>query len=464
MKLTTKDTVGLLLVVGTVGALLVHIGPDGHAAKHPLALTDGGGSATTAIENNTVAFVNVNVLPMNGEGILANQVVVVEGGFVRRIGPIGEVSVPIGALQINGNGTQFVMPGLTDAHVHLGDDARDWLPLFVANGVTTVFNLRGDPGHLRLRDQIRSREVLGPMMYTSGPFTSAGETVTPDQAAREVQRQAARGYDFVKIHGVLSEEAYRRLVQVAQEEEIAVVGHAPRNLPLSEVLESGQAGLTHAEELIYTRFSTLDESDLDRAASEIAAAGTWITPTLSTFANNEAQWGTRTGLEARLGSEAALAVPRSLRERWAEPNFYTAKDSTERPQISDMLDFHRPMLRSLGRAGVPMLTGTDAGLPVMVPGSSLHDELDALVDAGLGRYGALQAATRNAGLFVRRFVHEDASFGTVTLDARADLLLLDQNPLLDLSGLRQPRGVMLRGEWFDRAALDAMLDKAGDSR
>ena len=463
MKLTPKDAVGLLLVVGTLGTLFFHVGPDGHASKHPGSVADGGGSVTTAVQGSAVAFVNVNVLPMDREGILRNQVVIVEGDFIRDIGPIGQIEPPPGALIIPGDGSKYLVPGLTDAHVHLEEDAEQWLELFVAFGVTTVFNLEGEQRHLQLRDRIRSEEVLGPTMYTSGPFTNAPRVGTPKQAEAAVLEQTRLGYDFVKIHGDLSADSYARLLEVADSVGIPVVGHAPRNLSLGEVLESGQASIVHAEELIYTRFPTLDPSDLERVAAEIAAARTWVTPGVSTFGNNETQWGTMAGLESRLESSAASFAPPSLRERWAEANVYTDKDPSTRLQIRRMFAFNQQLLRALGRAGVPMLAGTDAGKPVMVPGFSLHDEIDALA-RDLSRFEALQAATSNAGRFVREFVDESASFGTVTRDARADLILLEENPLADLSRLRQPVGVMLRGQWYDRDALDRMLEEAAGNR
>lgn len=466
MKLTPKDTVGLLLVVGTLGALFVHIGPDGHASKHPRSVADAGGSVTTAVGSNTVAFVNVNVLPMDRDWarVLRNQVVIVEGDFVKSVGPLEGFEPPDDALIIDGGGTKYLVPGLTDAHVHLEEGAEQWLKLFVAKGVTTVFNLEGEQRHLELRERIFRKEVVGPTIYTSGPFTNEPRIETPQQAEHAVREQARLGYDFVKIHGNLSADAYQRMIEVGNEVGIPIVGHAPRNLSLSLVLAGGQRSIVHAEELIYTGFPTLERSDLERVASEIATAGMWVTTALSTFDNNATLWGTIAGLETRLASESASYVPQSLRDRWAEPNTYTDNYSSERPQIGRMLDFLRPMLRALGDADVLMLTGTDAGKPVMVPGFALLDEIEALSDAGLTSFDALTAATSNAGRFVREFVHENTSFGTVTRNARADLILLDEDPLADLSRLRDPVGVMLRGQWYDRDALDRMLAEVRASR
>jgi hypothetical protein len=465
MKLTPKDTVGLLLVVGTLSALYVHIGPEGHAAKHPSTVPDAGGSITTAVGSNTVAFVNVNVLPMDRDRarVLHNQVVIVEGDFVRSISPVEGFDLPNDVLIIKGGGTKYLVPGLTDAHVHLEEGAEQLLKLFVAKGVTTVFNLEGEQRHLDLRERIFSGEVVGPTVYTSGPFTNEPRIGTPQEAEAAVRQQALLGYDFVKIHGNISADAYRRMIDVGEEVGIPIVGHAPKNLSLSHVL-GGQVSIVHAEELIYTGFPMLEESNLEVVASQIAAAGMWVTTTVSTLENNETQWGTIDGLEERLASRAASYIPQSLRDRWAAPNNYTDNYASERPQIGRMLDFLQPMLRALGDADVLMLAGSDAGKPVMVPGFALIEEIEALADAGLTSFDVLTAATSNAGRFVREFVDANASFGTVTRNARADLILLDGNPVVDLSQLETPSGVMLRGKWYDRDALDRMLAEVELSR
>jgi len=460
MKLSAKDTIGLVLVAGTLGTLAVHIGPRGHEARHPTSVADAGSSVTIATPATTLAFVDVNVLPMDGETVLRRQVVIVEGGFIRRIGPVGELEPPVGAQVINGDGVRYLVPGLTDAHVHLPEGAENWLSLFVANGVTTVFNLEGDDSHLALRERIRAGKVVGPTLYTSGPFTNEPEVHTRADAVAAVNDQKDRGYDFVKIHGDLSAETFAALVEAGRTKGIPVLGHAPRNLPFSAVIENRQVSIAHAEELIYTHFTSLDTRDLDRVAASMAQAGTWLTPTLSSFGNIASQWGTNEGLDAGLNNDLARYVPDEMIEAWSDSNPYTPRDPNSRARIDAMFEFQHSLIRSFHRAGVPMLTGTDTPLPVLVPGFSLHDEIDALSKTGLSRYEALAAATRNAGRFVRQYVDDTAAFGTVTVGGRADLLLLEEDPLTDLARLRHPLGVMLRGRWFPRAELDQMLAKA----
>ena len=464
MTLTARDVVGALMVAGTMGAVVIHSTPWGHGGGHQMGAADAGGSVTTAVDVQYVAFVDVNVVVMDGDDVLRHQVVVVQGDLIQKIGPLGVVEPPAGARIVDGGGMRYLVPGLTDAHVHLPEGSESWLPLFLANGVTTVFNLDGDERHLRLRERIRSGELVGPTLYTAGPFTNEPEISTTGQATASVRRQADLGYDFVKIHGELREDVFRALTQAGRDEGIPIVGHAPRNLPFSAVLENGQTSVVHAEDLIYTRFPSLDTGELSAAAEDMASAGTWLTPTLSTFGNISSQWASTQGLDTSLESPAAQYLPEQLRQSWMDDNPYIARDALERSSITAMFEFQHPMILALHEAGVPMLTGTDAPLPGMTPGFSLHDEIQALRDAGLTSYEVLAAATRNPGRFVRDHVDPSARFGSIRVGSRADLVLVSGDPTEHLERLRTPDGVMVRGQWYDRSALDRMLAKVRERR
>lgn len=448
------------MVLVTAALLGVHMSRTAAPAPRGDLTVDAGGTVTGPVRGTTLAFVDVNVVPMDSDRVLPRQVVIVEDGRIVEIGPVGTLTPPPGAFRVEGDGSQYLAPGMTDAHVHLPEGAAGWLPLFLANGVTTVFNLRGDDRHLSLRDQVADGEVLGPRIFTSGPFTNQPEIRTPAQAAQAVRLQARRGFDFVKIHGDLTEESFAAAAAAAREEGIPLIGHAPRNLPFSAVLENRMDGIAHAEELIYTQFRSLDESGLEAVAADMAMAGTWLTPTLSTFGNIVSQWGTDEGVEVGLTSDAALHLPDAMLRDWLNDNPYTGRDPAGRDRIRDMYDFQHPMIRVLHGAGIPMLAGTDAPLPVMAPGFSLVGELEALRRAGLSNYEALVTATRNPGRFAREKLGAPTPFGTVTVGATADLVLLGQNPLAELTNLRTVRGVMLGGEWYDSGAVAEMLERA----
>jgi imidazolonepropionase-like amidohydrolase len=456
MRPTPKDSAGLALVLGTFALVFFH-NDARHRETHLPTTVDAGGAITSAETVSTTAFVDFNVIPMDGPGMLRRQVVLVRDGFISRIGAVGVIDVPTGARVIEGDGSGYLVPGLVDAHVHLRDAREDLLPLYLANGVTTVFNLAGDERHLALRDRSRDPAFSGPTIFTAGPFVHDRSVVSPEEARRVVEDQSRAGYDFIKLHGELAEESYAALTSAAAGAGIAVVGHAPRNLHYSAVVEHGQVGIVHAEELIYTGLGSLTADQAAAAGQTLASAGTWVTPTMSTFSNITVQWGSAAGLVERLGTSDASYLPAWLRNEWESSDIYVDRPASERDRIGAMNAFHGQLVRAMDEAGVRMLTGTDAPLVGMVPGFALHDELDALEGAGVDPATVFEAATANAGAFVREHVDEMVNFGTLVVGARADVLLVEGDPRSELGLLRTPRGVMVRGTWYDRSALEHML-------
>jgi hypothetical protein len=348
--------------------------------------------------------------------------------------------------------------------VHLRGRYEAWLPLFIANGVTTVFNLEGRPGHLALKRRISSGAQEGPTVFTAGPFVGEPTVRTPADARAVVARQAARGYDFVKVHGDLSADAYAMLTEAGRELDIPVIGHAPRNLPFSAVLENRQVALTHAEEIIQTQLRTLDAREAEIVARQMAEAGTWLIPTLAHFGSGADQWGSSADVMAAVDTEAAAYLPSWLRDEWVSAeNPYLGVDPADRDRLQEMYQFHGTLIRALHAAGVPMLAGTDTPIPALAPGFSLHREIEALRGAGMSGYEALATATSNPGRFSRTFVDAGTRFGTLERGARADILLLDADPRIRTQTLGHPAGVMVRGRWYERADLDRMLEQVAAS-
>jgi len=210
--------------------------------------------------SSAIAIVNVSVIPMDRERVEAGQTVLVRGDRIVAIGAAGEVPVPGGATVIDGAG-RYLVPGLTDAHVHLTTD-MPWAPvrpdfgdapLYLAYGVTTVVNLRGTPTQLEWRRRIEAGELLGPTIYTSGEFVNEPRVNTPEEVQREIVAQAREGYDLIKFHEVwtpvagyvtttgLSLPAYLKMIESAREEGIPLVGHAPVNLGLDVLLQTHQS-------------------------------------------------------------------------------------------------------------------------------------------------------------------------------------------------------------------------------
>ena len=440
------------------------------SAVHIGALLTAGAPLASAAQRaapaTPVAIVNVSVLPMDAERVLTAQTVVVENGRITGIGPARAVTVPPGARTVDGAG-KYLMPGLADVHVHFHgnppDEQRMLLELFVANGVTTVLNLRGTPQVLELRAEVAAGRTLGPRVYTVGPYVNEPFVTTPEDVERAVVEQKRAGYDFVKLHGDLSRAAYARLIAVARREGIRVVGHAPRNLGVEAMFEERppQYALAHIEEFLYDRRNRSTDSSLPHVEARIpdfarstARARIWVMPNLTAYKMIARQVH---DLEAVLARPEVRYLPRSSQTGWgAATNPYTNRIRPDR--YEPMMRRYRlleHMVREFHARGVRLLVGTDAMNTGVVPGFSAHDELADLVAAGLSPYQALRAATVNAA----EFLSEEEQRGTVAVGQRADLILLDANPLTDIAHTRRIAGVMLRGRWLSPDDIATMLER-----
>jgi dihydroorotase-like cyclic amidohydrolase len=250
-------------------------------------------AALLALQSPPVAIVNVNVVPMDRERILAGQAVVIEGGRISWIGPAAAAPVPAGAITVDGAG-KYLLPGLVDVHVHLASNPepqqRALLTLFVVNGVTAVLNMRGTPQLLEQRAAVADGRIVGPTIYTVGPYVNEPVVTTPVQVESAVVAQRRAGYDFVKMHGNLSRPAYARLSAVGRREGIRIIGHAPRNLDAEAMFEERQYAVAHAEEFLYDRNGNSTDSSLPAVEARIpefargmARARIWLMPNLTAY-------------------------------------------------------------------------------------------------------------------------------------------------------------------------------------
>ncbi len=227
----------------------------------------------------TAAFVNVNVIPMTREVVLANQTVVINDGRIAALGPFESTAIPDNAMKIDGR-SRYLLPGLADLHIHLR--SPDELLSYLAHGVTTVLHLSGAmsgaPDLLRYRVQIARGEMLGPTLYLSGPNVDGDPPIwrgvsvavtTPDDARRVVTEQKRAGYDVIKVYNLLSPEAFTALAEAAKQNGIAVVGHVPRAVGIESALKAGQAMIAHSEEYFFTYFDC-KECGRDRKPDAIA--------------------------------------------------------------------------------------------------------------------------------------------------------------------------------------------------
>jgi hypothetical protein len=395
------------------------------------------------------AITHVTVIPMDRERELDDQTVLVHGDRIIVVGPAARTKVPKSAHIIDGTG-KFLIPGLTDAHVHLYSPIE--FTLYLDNGVTTVFNLNGRPAHLRWRDRIAKGEMVGPTIFTAGP--TIAHTYTPEEAVKLVDEQAAAGYDAVKIYNQVGKEEYPALIAEAKRKNMLLMGHVARKPDFELTLRSGQS-IAHLEEYTYTFFNPqrddvnkhiiYDEAKIPEAVKLTKDSGIFVVATLSTYRQIVEQ---ATDLDHYLTKKDLTYLPSwFLASLQPSTNRYkNGFDEPSYPRIRQSLAFQCKLLKALSDADVPLLTGTDSTNIGPVSGFSEQEELAEFVHCGLTPYQALRAATANAAAYFR----QSDQFGVIKPGAHADLLLLDADPLADIANTKKISGVMARGHWRGR--------------
>lgn len=421
--------------------------------------TSGDGQEATV---RSMVFENATVIDMTQEKTPELASVWVRDGQIEAIGSLDGLRIPAETPRIDASG-KYLMPGLSDSHVHLFDPND--LPIYLAHGITSVLNMSGAALQLDLRNQVETGELAGPTIYTTGPQLKIGAQPlvdferlvdTPEAAERLVAFQAQAGYDFIKVWGAVSPEIYRAIMTAADRHDIRVTGHIPRDVGLEAVLESGQSSIAHVEEFFNKVFDRqTDETAIPAAAETTQRAGIPVITTLVTY---EAIAGSIAEDPSPLLQREARQLLDPVRQLLWEPGYnrFRTEGRLGRDALyRQRLEFKQRIARGLHEAGVPLVAGSDAGeLPGLVPGADLHRELALLEQAGLSRFEVLQTATTNAG----RFLSMETSFGTIEVGGRADLLLLDANPLDDLDHLRRVAGVVASGRWHTMDDIELMLE------
>jgi imidazolonepropionase-like amidohydrolase len=414
-------------------------------------------------KTQVIVFVNVNVVPMVEERVLASQTVIVRDGRIAQIGPASSITVPEGALRIDGQG-KYLMPGLTDMHVHgFENHLQEEMFLYLANGVTTVRHMNGRSELLKLRQQIARGEVVGPTLYTCGPIVFGDKR--PDDARRIVAEQAKAGYDCIKIYDDWSKEGYEALVAAANAHKISAVGHFARNLPLDVNLR-GRTEVAHAEEFIYTYFMketgpgewAKRETLIPKVVEMMKGSGVAVTTTLVAYDAIGRLIGDET-LKELVNKAELKYVPRGRRAKMTfDSNYRNRLKPTSFNGFRKGLSLQKNLIKALNDAGVKILLGTDGSLGAafpVVPGFAVHEELRLLVEAGLTPYQAILAGTRNAA----EVLNAAGEFGTVSAGKRADLILVEGNPLTDVANAARCAGVMVRGRWIPGSEIRRRLSE-----
>jgi imidazolonepropionase-like amidohydrolase len=395
------------------------------------------------------AFVDVNVVPMDSNRVLPHQTVVIRSGRIFAMGRAGEIDAPEGAERIDGR-DKYLVPGLADMHFHLfpsdgGVDPAsvdDVLALLVANGVTSVRSTIGNASHLELRDRIRTGKTLGPTLYLASPPLKSKEVPTPARVRELVYQYKTDGFDLIKL--VLKDRTdYDSAVAAAREVGLPIFGHVGAAIGIEHALEAGQS-VEHLDG--YVRVVEEDPKRLPGLVRATRRANVWNCPTQSFHE------GLYERDLAKVSSFAGVSLVRqSVRDEWGRKKTEdNAKYADKEAANARELATRRRIIKALRDGGVRLLVGSDSPDMFRVPGFAMIEEMRALHGAGMTPYEVLASATRLPAEYFGAL----GEFGTVQVGKRADLILLNANPLRNLEAVSDQAGVMLRGAWFPRSVLD----------
>ncbi|MBV2127618.1 amidohydrolase family protein [Arsukibacterium indicum] len=430
--------------------------------------------AESSVKQSYIVFDKVHVLPMHPEKVtpdkrvLRNQRVLIKDDRIIAVGSAAELALPAGATVIDGAG-RYLLPGLAEMHGHVppladfsGVPARyldDVLTLYLAGGVTTVRGMLGHDRQLQLKEDIASGERLGPTLYLAGPSFNQHTVTSAEQARQRVREHKQQGWDLLKIHPGLSLEHYQAIAAEANKQNIDFAGHVPEAVGIEQAIVLGSRTIDHLDGYM----AALGGFDKALSAEDMAPLVALTKQHNVAVVPTEALWQTIIGAAdaAKLQAYDELKyMPARVIAGWqrylqaGSGAYYTGETAAIHAQNRKLL------LGELYRAGVTILLGTDAPQLFSVPGLSIRREIPKMAEAGISNYDILRSGTVLVGEY---FAAED-QFGQVKAGQRADLLLVDGNPLDDLSVLYQPAGVMVRGQWLGRDKLDAMLADIAKAR
>lgn len=457
-----------------------------------------------------LVLTNVTVIDMSGGPPVHGLTVVIHNDRIQALSKRAVIHLGRNVQVVNATG-KFLIPGLWDMHVHTtvrpeSDlSSRSLLALYLAYGVVGVRDMGGDWSRLQpLRKELAAGTLPGPVLLAAGPFVDGPQTAAPtvlpvanpEEARAAVRKLKSEGVDFVKAQAGLSREAFFALADEARKARMVLAGHVPESMNAVEVSDAGQKTMEHVspalpgdagillacssrEEQLRRELAALRELEAKPGASadeyrartrklqadlldsydaakadtlmrRLVKNETWVVPTLI--------WSQSFRPLSKEDTGAALPMnqlPAKLRRRWlAGRQRYLDAVAPETLALNQRVARKSlDLVRALHRADVPLLAGTDSTDAFVLPGFSLHQELELLVQAGLSPGEALRAATVNPAAFLDQAQER----GAVEKGRLADLVLLDANPLEDIRNTRQIYGVVKGGKYFSRRDLDKML-------
>ncbi len=421
----------------------------------------------------TIALTDCTVIePRTGSASL-NHTIVIGGDRITHLGPAASTRIPAGARVVRAAG-KFVIPGLWDMHVHVGEIEEDWFPLYLANGLMGLREMAASEKNVqhqrKYREDLGGGRRLGPELFWTHFPMDAPAIASEREARAEVARRAAMGTRYIKVYNGLSRETYFAIADECRRRGLQIVGHIPDRIRAHEVARAGQASVEHLDGILLAcsrkeqearwmvqqnrypwklLLDTFDSAKADALIESFREGGVWQTPTLTIYRIASLARG------GRLPGDAPIRYARrDYLQAWPREALEMPFAGIDADSARRMLLVYKDLVRRMQQRGVRILAGTDTPNPYCVPGFALHEELALLVEAGLTPAEALRTATWNPA----EFLHTTQDYGSIEAGKVADLVVLDANPLLAITNTMRIHAVVRRGRVIDSAGVRTMLD------
>jgi imidazolonepropionase-like amidohydrolase len=434
----------------------------------------------------TTAFVGATVIPMDRERTLENHTVIVRDGRIVAVGPASSTAVPSDAVRIDARG-KWLMPGLAEMHAHVPPQGAseqllaDIMFLYIANGVTTIRGMLGATYQLDLARRLNSSLMRGPTFYVAAPSLNGTTAPDPATGARLVREHKSAGYDLLKVHPGPSRATYDTAVAVARQVGITLGGHVPAAVGIDHAIASRQATIDHLDgylegsvsdemkrriaspsDTVYPQqvWRAVQPTKFREYARRTREAGIYNVPTMYLWENFTSH---ETAEDIAASREEMKYAPRMWVNQWINQKRQRANLNRQLGVTAEdaalEASLRRRMLKSLADEGALILMGTDSPQMFNVPGFALHRELQVMSKAGLTPFQILTSGSRTVARYAAEVLKLDGTFGTVAVGNRADLVLLDADPLRDVANLAKRAGVMVRGAWVSGDEIRRGLDE-----
>lgn len=393
--------------------------------------------ATPTVADGRFALVNARIVQGTAAPAIENGTIVVRDGRIEAVGPSATTPAPAGVRRVDARGATII-PGLWDMHAHASQ--VDWAPVYLASGVTTIRDLGGDNHMLvAIRDAIRSGQALGPRYLLAGLVDGAGPrgfgavtASTPDEGRAVVRKYHRDGFEQIKIYSLVAPDVVRAIVDEAHKLGLSVTGHVPTGMTAQSVIEIGFDSIAHMQ--------LRGQAGSEESSSQIAffrKHGTVMDPTTS--------WNELGGHPASVTLDSFLPgvsrLPAPLKRMFDSMAGGNSDATTWRARLVDSAK----LVKNAVDAGLLVVAGTDKG----VPGFSLARELELYVDGGMTPLQAIQTAT----IMPAQAMKLDKELGTIEAGKRADLVVLNADPLARISNVRDVRWVVSNGKVYDSGVL-----------